>query len=169
MTFAIGEKVVYPNQGVGTVENITTRALGERCEQFYMLRLVCTSMTVMVPFSNVDNIGIRKITKTTEINRILSYLKTGECYNIPDWKNRFKINCDKMQSGSLLQISEVFKGLLIIQADKPLSFREKKMLERARQMLVSEVSIARGVTEIEAVVILNKALEKSHLAVPQAA
>lgn len=169
MTFAIGEKVVYPNQGVGTVENITTRALGERCEQFYLLRLVCTSMTVMVPFSNVDNIGIRKITKTTEMNRILSYLKTGECYNIPDWKNRFKINCDKMQSGSLLQIAEVFKGLLIIQSDKPLSFREKKMLERARQMLVSEVSIARGVSEIESVVILNKALEKSHLAVPQAA
>ena len=169
MTFEIGEKVVYPNQGVGTIENISTRSFGEQLEQFYLLRLVYTSMTVMVPFSNVDNIGLRKITKLTEINRVLTYLGTGECRNCPDWKNRFKINCDRMQSGNLLHIAEVFKGLLILQADKPLSFREKKMLERARYMLVSEVSIAKNVSQLEAVNVLNKSLHKSHLTVPEAA
>jgi len=169
MTFEIGEKVVYPNQGVGTIENISARSFGEQFEKCYLLRLVYTSMTVVVPFSNVDNIGLRKITKNTEISRVLTYLGTGQCHNCPDWKNRFKINSDRMQSGNLLQIAAVLKGLLILQTDKPLSFREKKMLERARHMLVSEVSIAKSVSQPEAVIVLNKALAKSHLAFPEAA
>ena len=168
MTFEIGEKVVYPNQGVGTIENISTRSFGSQLEKFYLLRLVYTSMTVMVPFSNVGNIGLRKITKTNEISRVLNYLATGECINCSDWKYRFKVNSDKMQSGNLLQIAEVLKGLLILQADKPLSFREKKMLERARHMVVSEFAIAKGVQQPDAVVILQKALTKCGLNLPEA-
>ena len=168
MTFEIGEKVVYPNQGVGTIENISTRSFGSQLEKFYLLRLVYSSMTVMVPFSNVGNIGLRKITKTNEISRVLNYLATGECVNCSDWKYRFKVNSDKMQSGNLLQIAEVLKGLLILQADKPLSFREKKMLERARHMMVSEFAIAKGVPQGDAVVILQKALSKSNLTLPEA-
>jgi CarD family transcriptional regulator len=168
MTFEIGEKVVYPNQGVGTIENISTRSFGSQLEKFYLLRLVYSSMTVMVPFSNVGNIGLRKITKTNEISRVLNYLATGDCVNCSDWKYRFKVNSDKMQSGNLLQIAEVLKGLLILQSDKPLSFREKKMLERARHMMVSEFAIAKGVPQVEAVTILQKALGKSGLSLPEA-
>jgi CarD family transcriptional regulator len=169
MTFEIGEKVVYPNQGVGTIENISTRNFGNQHEQFYLLRLVYNSMTVMVPFSNVGSIGLRKITKASEISKVLNYLAMGECHNIPDWKCRFKINSDKMQSGNLTQIAEVFKGLLILQAEKPLSFREKKMLERARHMLVSEISIARTMSPEEAENTLRKSLAKSNLTLPTAA
>jgi CarD family transcriptional regulator len=169
MTFEIGEKVVYPNQGVGTIENISSRSFGAQFERFYLLRLVYTSMTVMVPFSNVGNIGLRKITKTNEISRVLNYLAVGDCVNCSDWKFRFKINSDKMQSGNLLQIAEVLKGLLILQADKPLSFREKKMLERARHMVVSELAIAKGVHQDEAVSLLQKALSKSGLNMPEPA
>jgi CarD family transcriptional regulator len=168
MTFEIGEKVVYPNQGVGTIENISTRSFGSQLEKFYLLRLVYSSMTVMVPFSNVGNIGLRKITKTNEISRVLNYLATGDCINCSDWKYRFKVNSDKMQSGNLLQIAEVLKGLLILQADKPLSFREKKMLERARHMMVSEFAIAKGVPQVEAVTLLQKSLSKSGLNLPEA-
>jgi CarD family transcriptional regulator len=169
MTFEIGEKVVYPNQGVGTIENISTRSFGSQLEKFYLLRLVYTSMTVMVPFSNVGNIGLRKITKTNEIARVLTYLATGDCVNCSDWKYRFKVNSEKMQSGNLLQIAEVLKGLLILQADKPLSFREKKMLERARHMVVSEFAIAKAVPQPDAVCLLQKALSKSGLTLPEAA
>jgi CarD family transcriptional regulator len=168
MTFEIGEKVVYPNQGVGTIENISTRSFGSQLEKFYLLRLVYSSMTVMVPFSNVGNIGLRKITKTNEMSRVLNYLATGDCVNCSDWKYRFKINSDKMQSGNLLQIAEVLKGLCILQADKPLSFREKKMLERARHMMVSEVAIAKAVSQVDAVVILQKSLAKCGLNLPEA-
>lgn len=169
MTFEIGEKVVYPNQGVGTIENISSRSFGTQFEKFYLLRLVYTSMTVMVPFSNVGNIGLRKITKTADITRVLNFLATGECTNCSDWKCRFKLNSDKMQSGNLLEISEVLKGLLILQADKPLSFREKKMLERARHMLVSEISIARSLSQGEAITLLDKTLQRAGLHLPETA
>ena len=136
MTFQIGDKVVYPNQGVGTIENISTRAFGAAFEKFYLLRFG-RGMTVLVPLSNAANIGLRRVTKDREISRILSHLVIGCCPLIPDWKVRYKENCDKMQSGDLLKAAEVFKALLQVHIDRPLSFREKKMLDRARHMLVS--------------------------------
>ena len=168
MTFQIGEKVVYPNQGVGTIENISTRSFGSAFEKFYLLRLGCNSMTVLVPFSNAADIGLRRVTKNREISRILSYLSNGQCDNIADWKTRFKDNTDKMQSGNLLKVAEVLKGLLQLHVDKPLSFREKKMLDRARHMLLSEVSIARSVPEIHAAAVLQRALDKAGLSLPAA-
>jgi CarD family transcriptional regulator len=168
MTFQIGDKVVYPNQGVGTIENISIRSFGTAFEKFYLLRLGCNSMTVLVPFSNAANIGLRRVTKNREISRVLSYLSAGACDASPDWKTRFKENTDKMQSGNLLKVAEVFKALLLIHVDKPLSFREKKMLDRARHMLVSEVSISRNVPEIHAGGILQRALDKAGLLLPAA-
>src|SRR5215467_4451057 len=121
MTFQIGDKVVYPNQGVGTIENISTRSFGSAFEKFYLLRFGYNSMTVMVPFSNVANIGLRRVTKDREISRVLSYLSHGVCAPNSDWKVRFKENTDKMQSGDLLRVAEVLKGLLQVQREKPLS------------------------------------------------
>ena len=166
MTFQIGDKVVYPNQGVGTIENISIRSFGAASERFYLLRLGCNAMTVMVPFSNAANIGLRRVTKDREISRILSYLGNGWSTVVSDWKIRFKDNTIKIQSGDLFQAAEVLKELLQIHIEKPLSFREKKMLDRARHMLVAEISISRGVSEILAAGMLQRALEKSGLALP---
>jgi CarD family transcriptional regulator len=165
MTFQIGDKVVYPNQGVGTIENISTRTFGTAFERFYLLRFG-RNMTVLVPLSNAANIGLRRVTKDREISRILSYLAIGFCPFSPDWKVRYKENCDKMQSGDLLKAAEVFKALLQVHIDKPLSFREKKMLDRALHMLVSEISTARGVPEIHALALMQRALAKSGLTLP---
>jgi CarD family transcriptional regulator len=166
MTFQIGDKVVYPNQGVGTIENISTRTFGTAYEKFYLLRFGCNSMTVLVPFSNADNIGLRRVTKDREISRILSFLSNGWCGINPDWKVRFKENTERIQSGDLLKAAEVLKALLQIHVDKPLSFREKKMLDRARHMLVSEISISRNVPEIHAISMLQRALAKAGLVLP---
>lgn len=166
MTFQIGDKVVYPNQGVGTIENISSRPFGSVFERFYLLRLGCNSMTVMVPLSNAANIGLRRVTKDREIARVLSYLSNGWCETKVDWKVRFKENTERMQSGHLLQAAEVFKSLLQLHGDKPLSFREKKMLERARHMLVSEISISRSVSELQAIGVLQRALAKAGLKLP---
>ena len=169
MTFQIGDKVVYPNQGVGTIENISTRSFGSAFERFYLLRFGYNSVTVLVPFSNAANIGLRRVTKNREISRVLSYLSNGSCSTDPDWKVRFRDNTEKMQSGDLLKAAEVFKGLLQLHLEKPLSFREKKMLERARHMLVSEISIARSVPEIHAVGMLQRSLLKAGLSLPNVA
>jgi CarD family transcriptional regulator len=166
--FRIGEKVVYPNQGVGTVENISTRSFGARFERFYLLRLTATSMTVMVPFSHVEQVGLRKVTKNGDIVRVLTYLGERASKSKIDWKDRFKENSDRMRNGSLFEIAEVLKTLLLLQREKPLSFREKKMLDRARQMLIMELSISRNLKEIEAVDLLQKSLSKASLTLPAA-
>ena len=169
MTFAVGEKVVYPNQGVGTIENISTRYFEKKPEKFYLLRFFCSSMTVMVPFSNAEVIGLRRVSKTTEVSRVLAYLSSPSCEILADWKVRFKINSEKMVTGSLLQIAEVFKQLVHLQAGKPLSFREKKMLDRSRAMLISEVSLARNIAEGEAIALLRKSLAKTGYLFPETA
>jgi len=169
MGFQVGEKVVYPNHGIGTVENISSRLFGAQQERFYLLRFFPNSMTVMVPFSHAGDVGLRKVTKCSEINRVLTYLAVGRpSCGAQDWKDRFKENSDKMKGGSLVEIAEVFKALLIIQLAKPLSFREKRMLERARSMLVLETSIAKSVSECEAVALIEKALGKCSLPMPAA-
>ena len=91
-TFHIGDKVVYPNHGVGTIENISTRIFGAQLERFYLLRLSYNRMTVMVPFSHAGDVGLRKVTKGTEVNRVLTYVATGEVKRTQDWKDRFKEN-----------------------------------------------------------------------------
>jgi CarD family transcriptional regulator len=167
MTFEVGDKVVYPNQGVGTIENISSRSFGAQFEKFYLLRLVYGSMTVMVPFSNVDTIGLRKVTRNAEITRVLAFLACGSCHFHADWKSRFKENSEKMLSGSLLSVAEVLKGLLLLQIEKPLSFREKKMLDRARHMLITELSTSRGWSEEESARVLDQALSKAQLHLPE--
>jgi CarD family transcriptional regulator len=168
MTFQVGEKVVYPNHGVGTIENISSRAFGAQQEPFYLLRLAPSSMTVIVPFSHVTDVGLRKVTKCSEIGRVLSYLAAGRPACAQDWKDRFKENSDKMKGGSLLEIAEVFKALVTIQMAKPLSFREKKMLGRARSLLILETSIAKSVSEADATSLIAKALAKCGLPMPAA-
>jgi CarD family transcriptional regulator len=167
MTFQIGEKVVYPNHGVGTIENISTRQMGPRPERFYLLRLAVNNMMVMVPCNHADDVGLRKVTKQSEIAKVLCFLAGGKCQSSRDWKDRFKENSEKMSHGSLLEIAEVMKGLLILQQAKPLSFREKKMLERARQMLMTEVCIAKALREADACELMNQALIKSGLRFPE--
>jgi CarD family transcriptional regulator len=166
MTFQIGDKVVYPNQGVGTVENISTRSFGTALEKFYLLRFGGNRMTVLVPFSNVANIGLRGVTQHRQISRVLSFLANGDCAFSHDWKVRYRENAEKMQSGDLLQAAEVLKSLLQVHMERALSFREKNMLDRARHMLVSEIATARDIPELHATVMLQRALAKAGLILP---
>ncbi|HEX8984813.1 MAG TPA: CarD family transcriptional regulator [Bryobacteraceae bacterium] len=168
MTFQIGEKVVYPNQGIGTIENVSSRSFGTHLEKYYLLRLMYSSMTVMVPFAHVEEIGLRKITRNGELARVLVFLSEGECVCCQDWKNRFKENSEKMRTGGLLQMAEVLKTLLLLQREKPLSFREKKMMDRARHMLVTELSVSRGMDETEAAGLIARALLNAGLTLPPA-
>ena len=168
MTFQVGEKVVYPNHGVATIENISSRAFAGHFERFYLLRLTYNSLTVMVPFSHVEDLGLRKVTRNGEVARVISFLCEGRCRRHNDWKDRFKENTEKMRNGTLLDVAEVMKSLLILQMQKPLSFREKKMLDRARHMLIMEFSTSRGLSEAEAADMLEKALAKADLHLPPA-
>ena len=169
LNFHIGDKVVYPNHGVGIIEQISSRTIGAMVEKFYLLKIKSSSLKVMVPFHNVTTVGLRRVVRNGEVQRILEYLTDGECINNTDWKYRFKENSEKMRTGSLLEVAAVLKSLLVLGQTKPLSFREKKMLERARYLLVSELAMAKNLEEVEVEDMLTKALSKSKLRFPEAA
>ncbi len=166
MEFQIGDKVVYPNQGVGIVEQISTRNLTGNPEMFYLLKLNSSSMRVMVPMGSVASVGLRRVSRNSEIGNILEYLQKGRCKSATDWKGRFKENSEKMRSGSLMEVAEVLKTLIILNQAKPLSFREKKMLDRAWQLLVDEIAMARGMAKETVSANLVKSLSKSNLRAP---
>jgi CarD family transcriptional regulator len=166
--FHIGDKVVYPNHGVGIIEQISSRTIGETVERFYLLKIKSSSLKVMVPFHNVGVVGLRRVIKNGEIQKIVDFLQDGECDNNSDWKYRFKENSERMRTGSLLEVAVVLKGLLLLNRTKPLSFREKKMLERARYLLVSELAMARNCEEPQVEELLTGALAKNGLRFPEA-
>ena len=167
LSFQIGDKVVYPNHGVGVIEQISSRTIGANVHKFYLLKIKASSLKVEVPFSNVEIVGLRPVVKNGEVNKILNFLVDGVCDNHADWKYRFKENSDKMRTGSLLEVAVVLKSLLLLARDKPLSFREKKMLERARYLLVTELAMAKNTEEGVIEDLLNKALAKCKLKFPE--
>jgi CarD family transcriptional regulator len=168
LTFSIGDKVVYPNHGVGIIEQISSRTIGANVEKFYLLKIKASSLKVMVPFHNVETVGLRRVVRNGEVQKIIEFLSDGKCENAADWKDRFKDNSDKMRTGSLLDVAIVLKGLLLLAQTKSLSFREKKMLERTRYLLVSELASSRNVEETVIEDVLDRALTKSKLRFPDA-
>jgi len=166
--FSIGDKVVYPNHGVGVIEQISSRTFGATVEKFYLLKIKSSSLKVMVPFHNVNSVGLRRVVRNGEIQKVLDFLTDGECSSNNDWKYRFKENSERMRTGSLLEVAAVLKGLLQLSQAKALSFREKKMLERARYLLVSEMAMSRNCEEPAIEDLLAKTLAKCKLRFPEA-
>ena len=140
MTFEVGDKVIYPNHGLGIVERIEEKTiLGTTCG-FYHLRIVANDTTVLVPVSNVDGVGLRRAIGDDEVERLFGLLGDGKIDNHQNWKGRFKDNSDKMRSGSIYEVADVLKSLTFLAKSKSLSFREKRMLDRAKFLIISEVS-----------------------------
>ena len=140
MTFQVGDKVIYPNHGLGIVERIEDKTiLGTTCG-FFHLRIVANDTTVLVPVSNVDGVGLRRAISDDEVGRLFGLLGDGKIDNHQNWKGRFKDNSDKMRSGSIYEVADVLKSLTFLAKSKSLSFREKRMLDRARFLVISEVS-----------------------------
>lgn len=166
--FHIGDKVVYPNHGVGIIEQISSRTTGTTVERFYLLKIKASSAKVMVPFQNAATVGLRRVVRNGEVQKIVDFLTEGETSSNGDWKDRFKENSERMRTGSLLEVAAVLKSLLFLTTSKPLSFREKKMLERARYLLVSELAMAKNCEENHVEDVLTKALAKCNLRFPEA-
>ncbi len=140
MTFQVGDKVIYPNHGLGIVERIEDKTiLGTTCG-FYHLRIVANETTVLVPLTNVEGVGLRRAITDEEVERLFGLLGDGKIDNHQNWKGRFKDNSDKMRSGSIYDVADVLKSLTFLSKSKSLSFREKRMLDRAKFLVVSEVS-----------------------------
>src|SRR6201987_2870909 len=166
MDYKIGDKVVYPNHGVGLVEQISYGVLNGRTERYFMIRIVCSGLRVGVPQSNAESVGLRAVIRSNDASKGLGFLEKGKLNSHHDWKHRFKENSERMRTGSLLEVAVVLKSLVSLSRSKPLSFREKKMLERAKYLLVSEMATARNLTAETAEVLVVKSLAKAKLQFP---
>jgi CarD family transcriptional regulator len=167
MDFKLGDKVVYPNHGVGVIEQISYGYMNGKSEKYYMLRIVSSGLKVMVPQTNIDSVGLRAVIRSTQAGAVFSYLEKGRSASHHDWKHRFKENSERMRTGSLMEVAAVLKGLVALSRTKPLSFREKKMLERAKYLLISELATVRNTSEEIVETNLVRALAKARLQMPE--
>ena len=138
--FKVGQKVVYPNHGIGTIEQIEQKQIGAIALPFYTLRLAATNSLVLVPVSNANEVGLRRPITSSECDVLFKSLSSDFATPPNDWKDRFKDFSDRMRTGNIFEVAEVLKHLSYLSQIKPLSFREQRMFERSRYLVVSELA-----------------------------
>ncbi len=158
MQFRVGDKVVYPSQGVSVVESIQEEVLAGEKMRCYHLRLLTTDSKVVVPVSNSERVGLRSLSDGKVVARSLKRLRRAEIDDPDNWKDRYRANLDRIKTGELDEIVDVLLCLAEVAGRKTLSFRERKMFDHARQLLAYEVAEVEGrdVAEVERLV--DKAL-----------
>ncbi len=161
MVFRIGQKVVYPNQGIGTIENISQKNVGEEKVSFYSLRLAATSSLVLIPFENVANIGLRLPISAAECQSLLGRL--GENFEplSQDWKTRFREFTTDMKTGDIFAAADVMKKLNCLSQYKSLSFREQRMFDKAKYLVISECAMVSSLSESEVEAMINNILSSA--------
>jgi CarD family transcriptional regulator len=161
VTFDVGQKVVYPNHGVSVVEEISSAEFDGQKQQLYHLRLLSNNSKVMVPKENLELVGLRPLGNRDDIRALFGILEDGNIDTYKDWKGRYKQNLDKMKTGRLPDVAEVLKNLSLVSQKKSLSFREKKMYERAKYFIVSEIAHVKELEEDKAHEVVERSLESS--------
>ena len=147
--FKVGDMAVYPAHGVGVIERIENREFSGCQEDFYVMRILETKMIIMIPSSNAANVGLRQIIAQDEVSKIFSILKKRDISvdGNQTWNRRYRDYMDKIKSGSVFEVADVYRDLTTIKQDKELSFGERKMLDTARSLLVKEISLAKNMKE----------------------
>ncbi|MEI6079121.1 MAG: CarD family transcriptional regulator [bacterium] len=148
MPFQIGEFAVYPAHGVGKIEDLETKTImGEKME-FLVISILDTGMNVLVPVSNIGNVGLRPVIKPAKVKDVYDVLKQKKRTVVGStWNRRYREYMEKIKSGSVFEIAEVLRDLIVLKGDKDLSFGERKMLDTAKSLLIKELALAKGVNE----------------------
>ena len=158
MGFKVGDKVVYPNHGIGVIEQIEKQEIGDYDAEFLRLRIMANDSMVMVPKRKTVNVGLRPIVSKKEVDQVFDVLKDNSVKVFDDWKGRFQANSDKMRTGAITEVALVFKSLSHLALQKNLSYRERRMLDRARYLIVSEIAEVSKLSEAEAEVKVDRAV-----------
>ena len=146
--FKVGDKAVYPTQGVGEVIKIEVKDIAGKQQAFYVLRIMDTDRKIMVPVSNASAVGLRQVISEQEIEEIFDILKERTiAFDNQTWNRRYRGFMDKIKTGSVYDVAEVLRDLYRLKTDKQLSFGERRMLDTARTLIVKEIAIARAQTE----------------------
>ncbi|WP_444843372.1 CarD family transcriptional regulator [Enhygromyxa salina] len=146
--FHVGDKAVYPGYGVAEITGIENREISGTEQRFYVLRVLGKDMTLMVPMSNADSVGLRNLIGKPEVDEVFEVLrKRGEKISTATWNRRYREYMEKVRTGSLTEIATVMRDLCLLRSDKDLSYGERNMLETARALLVQELALAKGDAE----------------------
>jgi CarD family transcriptional regulator len=147
--YKVGDNVVYPMHGAGVIEAIEEReVLGER-QKYYIMALPVGDMKVMIPMDSAEEVGLRQVIDDEGVKRVYEILGGEETAMSTNWNRRYRANMEKIKSGDVFEVAEVVRNLTLRDRDKGLSTGERKMLESARQILISELVVASGATEDE--------------------
>lgn len=148
MKFKIGDKAVHPAHGVGEVTSIEERRIAGNSTNFYIIKIVETGMTVMVPTDGADRAGLRGVISKRDADAVVATLKSNEiAVTSQPWNRRYREYTEMLKSGSLIEVAKVMRDLSRLRGDKELSFGERRLLEQARQLIVREIALARRVKE----------------------
>ena len=142
--FQIGEHVVYPGHGVAQITNIDTKKIMGRPQKFYCLKILEGGTTIMIPQSNAHNVGVRSLINQGEVGQVLNLLKKKTAMKIDNqtWNRRYREYMEKIKTGDIYEVAKVLRDLFLLKTDKELSFGEKKMLDKARKLLIKELALA---------------------------
>jgi CarD family transcriptional regulator len=159
MTFTVGETVVYPNHGAAIIEDIEMRTIKGEDREYLVLRIVAQQdLVVRVPAMNLDLVGVRDVVDKEGLDRVFDVLRAEHVEEPTNWSRRYKANLEKLHSGDVMKVSEVVRDLWRRERDRGLSAGEKRMLAKARQILVSELALAEQTNEDKAETILDEVL-----------
>ncbi|MFV0433063.1 MAG: CarD family transcriptional regulator [Leucobacter sp.] len=158
MQFQVGETVVYPHHGAAKIIEIKTRKVGGESKKYLKLAVTQGELTIEVPAENVDLIGVRDVIGKEGLDRVFEVLRTPFVEEPTNWSRRYKANMEKLASGDVIKVSEVVRDLWRRDQDRGLSAGEKRMLAKARQILISELALAEKTDEEQASVVLDEVL-----------
>lgn len=158
MAFKVGETVVYPHHGAALIEAIESRVIKGEEKQYLVLKVAQGDLTVRVPADNVDLVGVRDVVNQEGLDRVFEVLRTPHTEEPTNWSRRYKANLEKLASGDVIKVAEVVRDLWRRERDRGLSAGEKRMLAKARQILVSELALAERTNEDKAEKLLDEVL-----------
>jgi CarD family transcriptional regulator len=159
VSFSVGDKVVYPHHGAAVIEKMEERELFGEKRNYFILKLAYGELTLMVPIDSTEDVGLREVTPAKDMPKVFKVLKKQEpMTNTTNWSRRFKANVEKLRSGDIYQVADVVRSLHQRDKEKGLSAGEKRMLTKARQILVSELTFSKDCDEEAAEKMLDEVL-----------
>ena len=160
--FRKGDTVVHPEHGAAVIQELREKEfLGEK-RTYLVLRVAYGDLTLLIPSDSTEQVGLRQVVSKNEVKKVLKVLTEDESSMAANWSRRFKNNMEKLHSGDPYQVAEVLRNLAIREREKGLSAGEKRMIQKARQILISELSHATDKTEDEAEIMIDEVLDGAH-------
>ena len=156
--FSVGGKIVHPMHGAGVIQKIEEKRILGDVKKYYILKLPCNDMNVMIPVDSEQSVGIRKIVDEPVARKVIEFLRTESTQMDHNWNRRYRENMQKIKSGDIFEVAEVVRNLIRASREKGLSAGETKMLNNARQILISEIILSCDISQSDAEKIIEDAV-----------